>query len=59
MIKVDISNVWGQVSLPDLLNLEKEVFDAHMMLTDHSGEGNDFHGWLDLPVEEETEEAES
>ena len=25
MIKVDISNVWGQVSLPELLSLEKEV----------------------------------
>ena len=37
MIKVDISNVWGQLSLPDLLATEKEVFDAHMMLTDHSG----------------------
>ena len=28
MITVDISNVWGQVSLPDLLAVEKEVFDA-------------------------------
>lgn len=25
MIKVDISNVWGQLALPDLLALEKEV----------------------------------
>ena len=56
MIKVDISNVWGQLSLPDLLATEKEVFDAHMTLTEGSGEGNDFLGWLNLPVEEETEE---
>ena len=56
MIKVDISNVWGQQSLPDLLALEKEVFNAHMTLTEGSGEGNDFLGWLDLPVTEETEE---
>ena len=56
MINVDISNVWGRVSLPDLLALEKEVFDAHMTLTEGSGEGNDFLGWLNLPVEEETEE---
>ena len=56
MIKVDISNVWGQLSLPDLLATEKEVFDAHMTLTEGSGEGNDFLGWLDLPVEEETDE---
>ena len=56
MIKVDISNVWGQVSLPDLLALEKEVFDAHMTLSERNGPGNDFLGWLDLPVREPTEE---
>ncbi len=56
MIKVDISNVWGQFSLPDLLATEKEVFAAHKTLTEGSGEGNDFLGWLNLPVEEETDE---
>ena len=56
MIKVDISNVWGQVSLPDLLAMEKEVFAAHMTLTEGNGPGNDFLGWLDLPAAEPTEE---
>ena len=56
MIKVDISNVWGQLSLPDLLATEKEVAAAHMTLTDRSGAGNDFLGWLDLPTAEETDE---
>ncbi|MBQ5712316.1 MAG: hypothetical protein IIV61_06870 [Oscillospiraceae bacterium] len=56
MIKVDISNVWGEVSLPDLLAMEKEVFDAHMTLSERTGAGNDFVGWLDLPVREPTEE---
>ena len=28
MIKVDISNVWGQISLPDLLAVEHEVAEA-------------------------------
>ena len=56
MIKVDISNVWGLLSLPDLLAAEKEVFDAHVTLTDASGEGSDFLGWLNLPVNEETDE---
>ena len=56
MIKVDISNVWGQVSLPDLLAMEKEVFDAHNTVTEGTGAGNDFLGWLNLPVTEPTEE---
>ena len=56
MIKVDVSNIWGELSLPDLLQAEKEVFDAHMLLTDRNGPGNDFLGWLDLPTEQETEE---
>lgn len=29
MMEVDISNVWGELSLPDLLALEKAVFNAH------------------------------
>ena len=56
MIKVDISNIWGQLSLPDLLASEQEIFAAHNTLTEGSGEGNDFLGWLDLPVMEETDE---
>ena len=34
MITVDISNIWGELSLPELLQAEKEVFEAHMQLTD-------------------------
>ena len=56
MIKVDISNVWGDLSLPDLLAAEKEVFDAHMTLSEGNGAGSDYLGWLDLPVEQQTEE---
>ena len=56
MITVDISNIWGELSLPELLQAEKEVFDAHMLLTERNGEGSDYLGWLDLPAEEETEE---
>ena len=56
MISVDISNIWGQVSLPDLLAMEKEVFAAHKTLTEGTGAGNDFLGWLNLPVREPTEE---
>ncbi len=56
MIKVDISNVWGEISLPDLLAVEKEVAAAHMTLTEKTGPGNDFVGWLDLRVKEATDE---
>ena len=56
MIQVDISNVWGQISLPDLLSLEKEVFDAHQTLTEGTGAGSDYLGWLDLPLRNPTDE---
>ena len=49
MITVDISNVWGQLCLPDLLAIEQEVFSAHQALTEAEGEGNDYLGWVDLP----------
>ncbi len=56
MIKVDISHVWGQIALPDLLAMEKEVAAAHATLMEGTGAGNDFLGWLKLPVREATEE---
>ncbi|MGM9651943.1 MAG: glucose-6-phosphate isomerase [Faecousia sp.] len=56
MINVDISNIWGSVSLNDLLSMEREVFDAHKTLTEGRGPGNDFLGWLNLPTFEQTEE---
>ena len=52
MIKVDISNIWGEVSLPGLLALEKDIFNAHQMLTEGTGAGKDHLGWLDLPRQE-------
>lgn len=45
MIQIDISNIWGELSLPDLLAIEKEVFAAHAALAD-SGHAP---GWLTLP----------
>ena len=56
MINLDISNVWGELSLPDLLTAEQDVFNAHKLLTDRKGLGNDFLGWLDLPVNYDKEE---
>ena len=56
MIKVDISNVWGQLSLPDLLSIEQEVAAAHDTLARGTGEGNDFLVWLKLPTASETDE---
>ena len=53
MISVDISNIWGELSLPNLLAAEKEVFDAHMALTEGTGAGSDYLGWLKLPTEEQ------
>ena len=49
MIHVDISNIWGELSLSDLLSIEAELSAAHMTVTDRCGAGNEFLGWLDLP----------
>ena len=46
----------GQLTLPELLATEKDVAAAHMTLSQGTGEGNDFLGWLDLPKTEETDE---
>ena len=56
MIELDMSNVWGELSLPQLLETEQEVFEAHRLLAEGKGAGNDFIGWLELPVMEDTAE---
>lgn len=37
MISVDISNVWGAISLPELLTMEKDVAAAHMAMPEGAG----------------------
>lgn len=49
MIQIDLSNVWGELSLPDLLSIEKEISDAHAMLAEGTGAGAALRGWLELP----------
>jgi len=48
MVSVDISNVWGALSLPDLLGVEKDISDAHQRLL---GELPDtaVPGWMAIP----------
>ena len=42
--------VHGFVGEADLLAVSDEVNAAHKTLCDKTGEGNDFLGWVDLPV---------
>lgn len=56
MICVDISNVWGQIALPDLLAIENEVADAHEKLVNGTGEGSGHRQWLNLPAREDDPE---
>ena len=58
MIDLDMSNVWGGLSLPDLLAVEHEVAAAHKLLADGKGPGREFLGWQKLPIVEETAEIE-
>ena len=52
MITVDISNIWGQVALPDLLAIEGEVAAAHEKLMEGTGAGSGSRAWLNLPSRE-------
>lgn len=52
MINVDISNIWGEVALPDLLAIESEAAAAHETLMEGAGAGSEYRGWLELPSRE-------
>ena len=46
MINVDMSNIWGEVALPDLLAIESEVAAAHEALLGETEHAN--RSWLNL-----------
>ena len=52
MISVDISNIWGAVSLPELLAMESEVAAAHEKLTESTEAGSEYRECLHLPGRE-------
>lgn len=56
MITVDISNIWGEVALPDLLAIESEVAAAHEILLEGTGVGSECCQWLELPSRESNPE---
>lgn len=56
MISVDMSNIWGEVALPDLLAIESEVAAAHETLMESTGAGGEYRQWLDLPSGESNPE---
>jgi len=49
MIKVDISNIWGELNLQDLLAIEAELSAAHETVSQGAGRVISRLGWLDLP----------
>ena len=49
MIQVDISNIWSQVSLPQLLSVEPELASAHRAVVEGNGLGREYLGWTALP----------
>ena len=54
--KFDYSKAAGFISEEEVSYMSKLVADAKKQLTDKSGAGNDFLGWIDLPVDYDKEE---
>lgn len=55
-VRFDWSTAKQFVQDSELQNLEKQVALAHQMLHEGTGAGNDFLGWIDLPVNYDKEE---
>ncbi|MBQ8696554.1 MAG: glucose-6-phosphate isomerase, partial [Clostridia bacterium] len=49
-LRLNDSFVKGFVSADDITALESELKNAHEKIIKRNGEGNDFLGWIDLPV---------
>lgn len=55
-ISFDYSNTRFLVSDEDIADMKERVLEAKQTLLDRSGEGNDFLGWIDLPINYDREE---
>jgi len=55
-ISFDYSNAMFMVDDSDIAAMKERVLEAKKTLLDRTGEGNDFLGWVDLPVNYDKEE---
>ena len=55
-LHVDYGKALSFVNKDDLNNIGKEIKTAHDMLHNKSGKGNEFLGWVDLPITYDKEE---
>ena len=55
-ISFDYSNAMFMVDESDIVAMKDRVLEAKKTLLDRTGEGNDFLGWIDLPVNYDKEE---
>ena len=52
----DYSKTAGFIREEEIVNMKKAVLGAKEVLTEKTGAGNDFLGWIDLPVDYDKEE---
>ena len=55
-LKLNNKFIDSYVSSTDIDNISTEVYGAQKLLYSRTGEGNDFLGWIDLPVDYDKEE---
>lgn len=55
-ISLDYSKIKDYISEQEIKDMEEKVCKAHKVLTEKTGEGNDFLGWIDLPYNYDKEE---
>ena len=55
-IKLDYSKTLNFVSREEIEAMEQQVLAAHKTLTEKTGEGSDYLGWLNLPFDYDKEE---
>jgi glucose-6-phosphate isomerase len=55
-LKVDISKVLSGLSEKDIFDFQKSIDESFQKIINKTGKGNDFLGWVDLPVEIDSNE---
>ena len=59
VLNLNVNQAKSFLNEADYENVKKEIVEAHKLLRAQTGPGNDFLGWLNLPVDIDLEVGES
>ena len=50
-VKLELDHLYGFIPKEDVLSYERQIYNAYRKIYNKTGAGNDFLGWVELPLQ--------